>query len=202
MSRKRRRIVLGLAAAAAIAGAAYAASPYLAVARVARAVEARDTAAVMARIEAVPLRQSIARQIARAYLAANPQIASKSPLGGQLGTMVVGGMIDSYLAETFTPEAIASLLADGRPPGELQQNLPAGATPSFGRIRSGLALLSRAGFTGLTSFRVETDRIEDGSLDLIFGLRGTSWKLVAITLPRPWIDRLVAEFSKKAPAPG
>ncbi|MEN5081531.1 DUF2939 domain-containing protein [Bosea sp. TWI1241] len=198
MARHTRTILIGAALAAVALG--YVASPYLAVARLAQDLEARRVEAVTARLDLPQLRQSIARQLARAFLARNPDIAKQSPLGRQAGAMVVGGFVNAYLAETFTPEAVEALLRDSRPPAALAGE--AASLPSLGRLRGGLELLRTAGFTGPTAFRAEAPDSAEGTLALGLRLQGVRWRVTSIELPRSWIDRLVDDLGRKLPSTG
>lgn len=193
----RRSWIVSIAILIALAAAAYAASPYIAVARFARAAQARETAAVMERIDLPVLRLSIARQVSRAFIAKNPDIARKSPLGPQAGAAVIGGFVNAYLTETFTPEVVEAMLTESRPPASLgRESL---SFPSLSNIDDGLSILKQAGFTGLTRFAVDGARGPEGAMRLGFALQGVTWRLTSLQLPQPWLDRLVAEIGQKIP---
>jgi hypothetical protein len=181
-----------------LVGLAYWASPYVAVARLARDLEAGNSAEAAARIEFPSVRGSIARQIARAYLEANPQIARASPLGPQAAQLIAAGAVDAYISQTFTPEIMTTWLASGRPPPGLGEQAETRTMPSLATIKSAWDVFQQAGFTGLSSFAVRLQTDANAQAQLNFGVRSATWRLISVNLPKPWIDRLVTEVTRRS----
>jgi hypothetical protein len=189
---RRIAIILGLILLAVVA---YGASPYVAVARFANDLRRQDAASAIARIDIPAVRTSIARQVARQVLARNPQLAANSPLGPQAASMIAAGAVNAYLAETFTPQALAEMLGTGRLPASVA-GAASGRFPALPDVTDAASLLRRAGFTGIRSFAVDVPG-SDGDTALVFGIRGVTWTLIAINLPAPLLDRLTSEISSK-----
>lgn len=189
-----RRLSL-LAALLFLAVLAYAASPYVAVARFGEALARRDAETVIARIDTPAIRSSIARQVARQVLARNPQLAAKSPLGPQAAGVIAASAVNAYLAETFSPQALAEMLGSGQLPAGLA-GTSAMRFPALPAATDLAGLLRRAGFTGITAFGVSVPS-GDGEVALAFRLRGTTWMLSSVNLPNALIDRLASEIGAR-----
>ena len=113
--------------------------------------------------------------------------------------MIVGGFINAYLAETFTPQALEAILAETRAPPQLGAE-PL-TVPSLSKMQDGLALWRQSGFTDLTAFTVRAPENPDGSMSFGFNLQGTTWRLTSLSLPQRWLDRLVEDIGRKLPKP-
>ena len=195
MARQRRLLILGILVVLALG---YLASPYVAVARLAGDLAAKRADAALTRIDVPAVRQSIARQVARAFLAKHPEFARKAPLGAQGAGVIVAGAVNAYLAEIFMPANLAALLAEGRLPA--QANGAAAALPSLASLREPMALLRLAGFVGPARFAVVVPNQEEGPVGFLFRFHGDGWRLAAIDLPGPWMERLVADIGSRMPA--
>lgn len=176
---------------------AYLVSPMLAAAKLARAVKARDVPAVLARVEAGPLRRSLTRQLVRGYIILNKKEGELGVLGQQVAMAMAVSLFDPIIEQMTTPAQIAELLRRGWPldKDERPQN-DAGLT--IGGLRDLLRHLDRAGFIGLTEFRAVVDI--DGSPERRLGWRlrldGLTWKLYAVDLPPELIRRIVDRLPK------
>lgn len=198
MARKRSILILGAAAVMAIG---YFASPYVAVARLANDLADRQAGAALARIDLPAIRQSIARQVARALLAKNPELARKAPLGPQSAGAIASGLVNAYLVEVLTPDALSLFLAEGRLPAGAKSEGTALTVASLASIRGPLALLRHAGFIGPMRFRVAVPEQSGAGAGFLFRLHGVGWRLVGIDLPAEWIERLTADIgSRVAPS--
>lgn len=113
--------------------------------------------------------------------------------------MLVGGFVNAYLAETFTPQAIEAVLFESRAPPALGGQTA--SVPSLSQLKNGMALLRLSGFDGLTSFQVQGPASPDGSIGFGFRLNGTTWRLTSLDLPRQWTDRLIEQIATKLPSP-
>lgn len=182
--------------------AVYFFSPYVALFRLAQAIEAKDVAAIEERVNFRAVRTSLAKQLIPAYLKATGR---ESELQGTRGQAVVGigtTIADPLIARYLSPAALAELLNDPSLAGG-----GAGSTALTGS-RIGLASLHDAwrlfvtaqsrGFRAV-AFAVPLDTPPDEQFRLQLRIRKFGWRLVGIELPKPVLDRLVQELIKSNP---
>src|SRR4051812_34738072 len=94
--------------------AIYLVSPYVAFYRLAKAVEAKDLAAIKERVNFRAVRISLSRQIVSAYAkATGTDTAAGSPVG-QIAVSAGTAVVDPLIAPYVTPEAIIDLLTKGQ----------------------------------------------------------------------------------------
>lgn len=202
MTGSRRSYAIPLTILVVAALASFWVSPYLAALRFARAANAGNIEAVIARIDLAALRASFARQIVRTYLARNPQAQSASPIARQAASIVVSGYVNAIIGEHLTPELIATWLAGRRLPPQGVAAPPAiNQLPSLERLGDAWSLFWASGFTGLTTFAVRPAAAPESNLSLNFGLRGTTWRLISIDLPNVWLSRLADELKAQIDRP-
>jgi hypothetical protein len=183
-----------------LVGAIYFFSPYVALYRLAQAIDAKDVAAIEQRVNFPAVRISLAKQLIPAYLVA---AGRASELKGTRGQAVVGigaTIADPLIARYLSPAALAELLDDPR--------LGAGK-PRAGGGGVGLTSLREAwllfvtaqsrGFRAI-SFALPVDRPTGEQFRLQLRIRNFGWRLVGIELPPPLLDRLVQELIKSNPA--
>ena len=112
MSRAMRWFRRSLVALA-LLWAVYLLSPYVALYNLAKALEARDVALIVERVDFPALRLSLARQIAAAYTkAVAPPKDGKSPTSG-LGSGAGAAFIEPLLEPYVSPQAIVELMRGG-----------------------------------------------------------------------------------------
>lgn len=198
--RPRRRYGRVILLIAAVLAAGYWLSPYVAVARLASAVQAGAGEAVLQRIDLPGVRASFSRQIVRAYMARNPPIRGLDPLSRNMVGNVASGYVNAIISEHLTPETIVALLAGGGSRPGATEIMPGGAAlPRLDRLGAAWELFLAAGFTGPASFAVAVpaDAEPDRRFDLQFGLSRTSWLLRAIILPEAALSRFADELKSR-----
>jgi hypothetical protein len=189
------RVIAGLF----VLWAAFFISPYVSFYRLAKAVEAKDTAALTERINFKAVRASIAAQVIPAYLIATGR---ENELKGQRGQAVIGigaSIADPILSEYISPEKIADFLANPRTlPGEPQ----GGSGIRVASLRDAWLLFATAqtrGFRAI-SFAVPPGEGAHDQFSLQMRIRGLGWRLVGVRVPKRILDRLVEEIIKRHPA--
>ena len=181
--------------------AVYFVSPYVSMYGLAKAIEARDVAAIERRVNFRAVRVSVAKQIIPAYLAATGR---ESDLKGSRGQAVVGigaSIADPLLAQYLSPAALAGFLND---PGFAAGGVDAPRPGGIGMIsvRNAWRLFVSAetrGFRAI-SFAVPVDKPADQQFRLLMRIRGLGWRLVGIDLPKPVLQRFVQELIRSNPA--
>lgn len=186
MSWKGRRLLLRGLIATIVIALAYAASPYIAVARFALDVKAGRAERVVDWIDAPRLRQSLASQVVRAYAARSGQPRSMGPLDRRIAGMVAAGYVDTLLAEQFPPDRIVAMLL-----GKQGAIGDAAALPLSGAGFSDWQMPRSAGFIRLNRFALNLPQSESGPSRLVFGLSGAGWRLRSVALPDAVLHRFV-----------
>jgi hypothetical protein len=175
-------------------------SPYVALYRLATAIEAKEIAAIEARVNFPAVRSSLSRQLIPAYLRATGR---ESELTGARGQAVVGlgaTVADPLIARYLSPAALTGLFDDPR----------FASSDGVSRTTGGIGLNSlhdawllfvtaqSRGFRAV-SFAVPVDRPTGEQFRLQFRIRGFGWRLVGVELPPPVLNRLVQELIKSNP---
>jgi hypothetical protein len=179
--------------------AAYMVSPFVALYRFAKAVEAKDIAAIEARVNFRALRTSLTGQLITEYLIATGR---EDELKGsrRQATVGIGATIaDPVIAQYLTPAALAGFLEDPRVTGR---------APQFASRPINLDSLSDAwrvfitaetrGFRAIT-VSVPVDQPVENQFRFQLRLSGVTWRLIGISLPKPILQRLVQEIIKNNP---
>jgi hypothetical protein len=207
------RWILRGAAALAIAWLLFLASPFVALHNFARAVEARDTAAVAERVNFRALRFSLMRQVANAYA---QETGAGRALGAgerQLAIEAAMALAAPVVEGLLTPEAVIGLLngvlptsppEGGAPPPESTEtstDVPVTVVQHL-RVKSlggAWRLILSAELRGFRNIFVSLppDRPPDRQLRLRLRLVRTTWKLVNIELP----PAMLKELARKLAAP-
>lgn len=185
-----------VAFAAVIATCIYWASPYIAVARFARAAERGDTAEFIERLDIPRLRNSFARQIVRAYPVDPALLASLDPVARQAAGLVAVTYVDAIITEHFAPEAIMRVLADKS--GSPMVGAPGISLPTMNDLGGAWDIFMASGFTGLVSFSVDAKTGAGGSYRLGFRLIGGTWRLVSLGLPSEVIAQAISLLRARA----
>lgn len=186
------RIGLGLLAAWLV----YAASPYVALYRLARAVEARDLQGIRERVNLRAVGVSFARQIVPEYLKAIERERELRPADRDLAVSVGATVADPLIAGLLSPEALVDLLEDGWPesvvPGRPENfsGLDADVLRQAGR----LFLASRSRGFRVVTVSLPEDRPPDEQFHLHLRFGNLSWRVIRIDLPASLRRSLVARL--------
>jgi hypothetical protein len=195
------RWILGIAIAALVAWAAFLASPFVALHRLAKAVEAQDLAQISARVNVRALRLSLSKQIASEYLRTLGRGRELDALNRDVAASAGATLVDPLVAQLVTPDALVALL---------QGRLPAGAaaaSPAAAGISLDVGSLGAAARTFMASqsrgFRNIFIPLPDGKpkaeqVRLHLRLTGTTWRLLGVELPQPVVSALVKQLPRGA----
>jgi len=179
---------------------AFLASPFLALYRLGKAIEAQDVAAIGERVNFQALRLSLSKQIVSEYLRTVGRGQELDRVDRNLATSAGATVADPLIAQLVTPAAVAGLL-NGR--------LPAGIAAAAPQIPTGppvrLESLAQAVRIYLASqsrgFRNIVVPLPDGQapaeqLRLHLRLTGTRWRLIGLELPQELVRALVKQLPR------
>jgi Protein of unknown function (DUF2939) len=185
-------------------------SPYVAFYKLAKAVQAKDVAAITERVNFSAVRISLSRQIASAYAKATGGGKQESSPVGQVAVSAGTAAIDPLIAPYMTPQAIIDLLTTGAPDAA-PKGVPDAAPPSslggglqpfelsLDRFKELFFASESRGFRGF-AVALPPGQPPEERFRLIFRLtgpsRGFTWRLVGLELPARLRDRLVQQFVK------
>jgi hypothetical protein len=185
-------------------------SPYVAFYKLAKAVQAKDVAAITERVNFSAVRISLSRQIASAYAKATGSGKQESSPVGQVAVSAGTAAIDPLIAPYLTPQAIIDLLTTGAPDAA-PKGVPDAAPPSslggglqpfelsLDRFKELFFASESRGFRGF-AVALPPGQPPEERFRLIFRLtgpsRGFTWRLVGLELPARLRDRLVQQFVK------
>lgn len=174
-----RKIVWAAAGAAAVLAGWLYASPFLAMRSIAKAVEARDSAAVSEHVDFAALREDVKGKLLLKMSRSMENTPATNPIAG-FAQVVAAGVVNQLVETVVSPAGVMFMLERGqvsfRTPGEKPhaESAPPStdAKPSFSikYLSWSQIRLSREGRSGGFIFRRE-------------GL--ASWKLVALDIPEP-----------------
>ena len=182
--------------------AIYFVSPFVSLYGLARAIEAKDLAAIERRVNFRAVRVSVAKQLIPAYLAATGR---ESDLQGVKGQAVVGigaSIADPLIAQYLSPAALAGFLNDpGFAAGGGGSRTVPGGGIGMNSVRDAWRLFVTAETRGfrVISFAVPLDKPAAEQFRLQMRIRGLGWRLVGIDLPKPVLERLVQELIRSNP---
>jgi hypothetical protein len=213
---------LRIAAAVALAWVAFAASPFVALHNLGRALQERDVAAIRKRVNFPAVRLSLLRQLANAYA---DEIGGRDLDRGQrqLAMGAAVAVADPIIAQVLTPEAILALLGEGR----LQIRLAGGELRPDGAPSSGSAaptadepvVVQTVGVANALSVRslgsawrlyansemrgfrhilvsAPLRQPPEQQFRLRLRLSGITWRLVSVELPPSVVQRLLRQLPK------
>ncbi|TDR93821.1 DUF2939 domain-containing protein [Enterovirga rhinocerotis] len=172
----------------------YVSSPYYALYRLGRAVEAGNVAEVAARVNARALRFSLARQVAT-------DIAAAQPMGGiasaeaQLAASAALALADPILDGVTSPEGLIRLLRTSAS-GDVTKTVLGGGSVGLADIDEFLGASHWRGFRSVyVSLPAGAPREERFRLQLRLGQM--RWRLVALELPPSLRQQIAAELQRR-----
>jgi hypothetical protein len=180
--------------------AAFMVSPFVALYRLGKAVEAQDVAAIAERVNFQALRLSLSKQIVSEYLRAVGRGQELDQLDRNVATSAGATVAEPLVAQLVTPEAVASLLNGRLPPG-IAAAAPALSTGLSLSVGS-LAEASRIYFASQSrGFRNIFIPLPDGKpkaeqVRLHLRLTGATWRLLGVELPQDLVSALVSQLPR------
>jgi hypothetical protein len=197
MTRSNRLLIGAGVAAALVLALVYFASPILALKGLTDAAKAGNRDELAQRVDFPAVRESLKIQLKAVMtrsFAQDPALRD-NPFAA-LGQMLMVGVVDKAVDAYATPDAIAAMVAESRPPKEISTTAPPPAPQTAGPETAAPAqpapdktkMETRYAYQGLNHFRVsyhEPGKPEDSDFRLILERQGFfKWKLVRIELPR------------------
>ena len=161
--------------------------PLTALYALARAVEARNATAISEALDPLAIRHSLSAQVLEAY-----SRLTGAPVGrNSLIAALTGSVADPLIVKIISPEGIALLLQSGWVNPELAER-PSSAQGLSTRALGDTWQVFSNSRRELDRYRISfpADRPDDERFDLEWRLRGLQWRIVAIRLPAPLVDRL------------
>jgi hypothetical protein len=180
--------------------AAFMVSPFVALYRLGKAVEAQDVAAIAERVNFQALRLSLSKQIVSEYLRAVGRAQELDQLDRNVATSAGATVAEPLVAQLVTPEAVAGLLNGRLPPG-IAAAAPALSTGLSLSVGS-LAEASRIYFASQSrGFRNIFIPLPDGKpkaeqVRLHMRLTGATWRLLGLELPQELVRALVSQLPR------
>jgi hypothetical protein len=170
------------------------ASPFVGLAHLRSAIDARNASALSERIDFKRLRNSLGQQIVSTYLKITGKSAQLGQLGTSIATSVGASMAEPLLADLVNPEMMLDLLSgSGISAASLQ--IPAGLGPfSKDALGSAWEIFINTEY-GIGNFyiRLPTSTVATDQFRLRFQVLQWNWKITAIDLP----ERLRVELAKE-----
>lgn len=184
----------GIGVVAALLAALYFASPVLALKGLTDAAKAGNRDELAERVDFPAVRESLKIQLKAVMTRSFEQDpALRDNPFAALGQMLMVGVVDKAVDAYATPDAIAAMVANSRPPKEItaapgQAPPPETAAPTQpAPAAEKTKMETRYAYQGLDHFRVsyhEPGKPEDSDFRLILERQGFfKWKLVRIELP-------------------
>lgn len=178
----------------------FAVSPYVALYNLARAVEARDVAAIRERVNFRAVRLSITKQIVTDYLVSIGKGRELSASDRSLAAGVGATIADPLVAKLVTPEALLDLLDDGWPEGVVPGKPPGSGGLGVNALKDAWRVFAASETRGFRVVRVplppEKPPEEQFRLQLRF--QHLAWRLTGVELPAALRQRLVKELPSGA----
>jgi hypothetical protein len=165
-----RRLMIVLAALAALAAGWWLGSPYWTLHQMKSAAEQGDTARLSTYIDYPAVRENLKGQVRRAIL----KDASTNEEGkglAALGSAIAGALIDPVIDTMVSPEGLQAAFAEREAQSTLRPGPHLPAAPDKPVVTH----------DGLDTFKVRDRRHDQGSL--LFRRVGLGWKLVGFELP-------------------
>ena len=191
------RWTLRIGAVLAVLLAVYTVSPFVDLYRLGRAIERRDAAAIVSRVEFRAVRRSLEHQIAATYLRLTGREARLGPMSG-LAIGAAASIIDPVIADMVSPERLVAVFAEGWPadmlPPEHRGTRIEVAPETLGKI---LRAYANSEYT-MENFYVSlpVDVPASQRYRLRFRLIAWTWKLYDVDLPEAVKVRVAQEVVK------
>lgn len=175
-----------------LAWAIFMVSPFVALYDLDKAVEAKDIDRITERVNFYALRISLSRQILGEYMKDQDLEGAERDLATEAGAAILNPVVEQLV----TPQALIDLLQDGWPEKVAGATSNAAAIP----LRLDLGSLKQAWRTFIFSeshgFRsvtvpIPVDAANDNQFKLTMRLKGTTWRLSGIDLPRSLREELI-----------
>jgi hypothetical protein len=188
-----------------VLGLVFFASPYVALYRLAQAVEARDVSALQRRVNIRAVRISLTRQIVTTWLEERDRAPGQPRRPPAMGAAGLGATIaDPIVARLVTPDALIGLIDRGWPPGFVAPDGSGDAAPRPGGgvglqgLRDVWRIFVDAESRG---FRVMSFSTPHGApaaerVRLVFRLQRFRWRLSGVDLPASLRKRLIQELPR------
>ncbi|MBM6592398.1 DUF2939 domain-containing protein [Microvirga pudoricolor] len=177
----------------------YAASPYVALYGLSRAVERRDADAIAQHINFRAFRLSLTKQLVGEYLDRTNRTRDLSAFDKKLASEAGATVADPIVAQLLTPATLVDLLNDGWPQ-EVLQEAPDGPAPApapalgpaFSSIGKALRLYASSEAHGFRTmiFTVPVDAAPQDRYRLQMRLSGFRWRLSGVDLPASLLEKL------------
>jgi hypothetical protein len=171
-------------------------SPFIALARLGKAIEARDVAAIEERVDFRALKLSLTKQVVTEYLRVTRRGRDLTGFSGNAATSAGATVADPLVAKIVTPEALERLMRGSLPPTVSDDAEPAGATldlTSVDQAWQAFIASEARGFTNLL-VPVPPDRSPREQYRLHLRLKGLTWRLHGVELPASAIQNLVRKL--------
>ena len=194
------RWVVRIGAVLGLVWTVYCVSPYVALYRLARAVEARDPEAVRRRINGRALRVSLTRQAVETALAAIAKAQDGDPRQSRVTADAAAALVEPLVAALLTPDTIIDCLDDGWPQGLAPERARGPGGLRMASLAEAWALYAGSEGRGFRSvvvpFPPERPAEEQFRLRLRFG--AGAWRLTEVEAPPALRERLVGEWARRA----
>lgn len=178
--------------------AAYWAWPYIGAYRLVQAAARHDMTALAEHINEPALKRSLGRQIVQAYLIKSGRGDKMGSFERGLATAVGTTVASPYLDQLLSPEALSTLLAQGRI-GDLKIGdrtvMIDRSVPSFDTVlRSRLLdVVLHSFYDGIASFRFSVPDENGNDYGVHLRLNGLTWRLSGLDLPPEVLDRIASD---------
>ena len=189
-----------------VAWCLFMASPFLALYRLANAVEARDVAGVEERVNIPEVRIHLIQQLVDEYLKTVAKGQALTGFDRQLASHAGATLADPIVAHLTTPQALIDLFDDGWPQ---QVTSSPGAAPipmtfslrSFGRAWRLFVTSETRGFRKIYIV-LPHSRPPQERFRLQLRLSESRWRLASVDLPQNLLQALVKKLPRGAAAAG
>jgi hypothetical protein len=183
-----------------LAWAVFMISPFVALYRLAEAVERRDMAAITERVNFPALRLSISKQIVSEYLRTAGRGQELDTFERNLATSAGATLADPLVAKLVTPEAVMSLLSGRLPPEAFagRSSRLAGRPLEVGSFGAAVRIFMASQSRGFRNILIA---LPDGppkaeQVRLQLRLSGTAWRLLGVELPQAMVTALVKQLPR------
>ncbi|WP_018607014.1 DUF2939 domain-containing protein [Uliginosibacterium gangwonense] len=180
MNKKAR---LAAAALVVVLGAGFYATPYITVAQMRSAAQAKDADKLSRYVDFPALRENLKTTFNEKINAQIAQSKDASPFGA-LGAAVAGALINPMVDAMVTPQSLSMIVQGQQPKGEKPQEEAIPAADAASKPEDSSTDVSM-GYEGFDQFAVNIKHKDSGEpVSLIFHREGLiSWKLAALRLP-------------------